>query len=428
MCAPSGRVPTHRQRADTSAAPSRSRTGRAHPIDSIAQDVNWNRNCRFAARYEEPMAKRMFVMLLLAAGLISGLGFVKFKQMQTAMAQGAAYQPPPEAVTTIVAKPAEWPATLSAVGSVAAVQGVTIGADLPGTVERIFFESGQSVRAGDLLVELNTRQERAQLTAMEADRDLARLNFDRMQGLLNEKVISKAEFDRATTEQKQTEARVGEIHAAIDRKTIRAPFAGILGIRQVNLGQYLHDGEAVVVLQSLNPIYVNFDVPQQAAAQMKVGRTVRVTATDVGASLSGRVTALDSVVNADTRNVRVQATLDNSGGTLRPGMFVQTEIVTGASQSLIALPASAVSYAPFGDSVFVVTDMKAPNGQTYRGVRQQFVKLGATRGDQVAVISGVNANDEIATSGLFKLRTGVAVLVNNSVQPANNPAAKPEDR
>jgi membrane fusion protein, multidrug efflux system len=374
------------------------------------------------------MAKRMIVMLLLAAVLISGLGFVKFKQIQTAMAQGAAYQPPPEAITTIVAKPSEWSAALSAVGSVAAVQGVTVGADLPGTVERISFESGQSVRAGDVLVELNTKQERAQLAAIEADRDLAKLNFDRMQGLLNEKVISKAEFDRATTEQKQTEARVGEIRAAIERKSIRAPFAGILGIRQVNLGQYLKDGEAVVVLQSLNPVYVNFDVPQQAAAQVKVGRTVRVTATELGAVRTGRVTAIDSVVNAATRNVQVQATFDNPGGTLRPGMFVQAEVVTGASQSLIALPASAVNYAPFGDSVFVVTDLKGPDGKTYRGVKQQFVKLGATRGDQVAVLSGVNANDEIATSGLFKLRTGVAVLVNNSVQPANNPAAKPEDR
>jgi membrane fusion protein (multidrug efflux system) len=416
-------VPTHRQGADPSAAPTRT----ARATDSHRATRALERELPLSC-HEEFMAKRMIVMLVVAAVLISGLGFVKFKQIQTAMAQGAAYQPPPEAITTIMAKPAEWPATESAVGSVAAVQGVTVSADLPGTVERIHFESGQSVRAGDVLVELTIKQERAQLAAMEADRDLARLNFDRMQGLLNEKVISKAEFDRATTEQKQTEARVGEIHAAIDRKTIRAPFAGILGIRQVNLGQYLHDGEAVVVLQSLNPIYVNFDVPQQAASQMKVGRTVRITANDPGTAFTGRVTAIDSVVNSETRNVRVQATLENPNGALRPGMFVQTEIVTGASQTLVALPASAVSYAPFGDSVFIVTDLKGPGGQIYRGVKQQFVKLGATRGDQVAVISGVNANDEIATSGLFKLRTGVAVLVNNSVQPANNPAAKPEDR
>jgi membrane fusion protein (multidrug efflux system) len=371
----------------------------------------------------------MILMLLVAAGLISGLGIVKFNQIQTAMAENAAIQPPPEAVTSTIATSVQWAASLSAVGSVAAVQGVTVSADLPGTVERIFFESGQSTRAGDVLVEINTRQERAQLAAVEADRDLARLNFDRMQGLLNERVISKAEFDTATTQQKQTEARVGEIRAAIERKTIRAPFAGILGIRQVNLGQYLKDGEAVVVLQSLNPIYVNFDVPQQTAAQVKVGRAVRIMANDiVGDTRTGRVTAIDSVVNSATRNVQVQATLENRDGKLRPGMFVQTELGTGASQSVIALPASAISYAPFGDSIFIVTDLDGANGQKYRGVRQQFVKVGGARGDQVAVISGVSPGDEVVTSGLFKLRTGVAVLVNNTVQPGNNPAAKPEDR
>jgi membrane fusion protein, multidrug efflux system len=375
------------------------------------------------------MAKRMIVMLVVTALLIAGLGFIKFKQIQTAMAQGAAFQPPPEAITTIVAKAERWAGSLGAVGTVAAVQGVTVSADLPGTVERITFESGQAIRAGQVLVELNTRQERAQLTAAEADRDLAELNFNRLQGLLNERVISRAEFDRAVSEHKQSEARVGEIRAAIERKTIRAPFSGVLGIRQVNLGQYLKDGEAVVVLQSLSPIYVNFDVPQQAAGQVSVGRTVRITPGDAaGTVFSGRVTAIDSVVNEATRNVQIQATLENPAGALRPGMFVQAEVGTGASQSVIALPASAISYAPFGDSVFIVGDMKTPDGQPYRGVRQQFVKLGATRGDQIAVLSGIKPGEEVATSGLFKLRTGVAVLVNNSVQPANNPAAKPEDR
>ena len=375
------------------------------------------------------MAKRMILMLTLAGVLITALGFVKFKQIQTAMAEGAAFQPPPEAVTTIVAKRETWPSTLGAVGTVAAVQGVMVSADLPGMIERINFDSGRAVRAGEVLVELNTRQERAQLTALEAQRDLAKLNFDRMQGLLNERVISKAEFDQATTEQRQTEARVGEIHATIARKTIRAPFSGILGIRQVNLGQYLKDGDPVVELQSLSPIYVNFDVPQQAASQIRPGREVRITVNDPGGTaVTGRVTALDSVVNEATRNVRAQATLQNRDGALRPGMFVQAEVVTGAGQQVIALPASAINYAPFGDSVFIVSDMKSPDGKTYRGVRQQFVKLGGTRGDQVAVLSGVNPDDEVVTSGLFKLRTGVAVLVNNAVQPGNNPAAKPEDR
>ncbi|HYN08307.1 MAG TPA: efflux RND transporter periplasmic adaptor subunit [Vicinamibacterales bacterium] len=375
------------------------------------------------------MAKRMILMLTLAGVLITTLGFVKFQQIQTAMAEGAAFQPPPEAVTTIVAKTETWPSTLGAVGSVAAVQGVTVSADLSGIVERITFDSGRSVRAGEVLVELNTRQERSQLAALEAQRDLARLNFDRMQGLLSERVISKAEFDQATSQQKETEARVGEIRATIERKTIRAPFAGSLGIRQVNLGQYLREGDPVVELQALSPIYVNFDVPQQSASQVRVGREVRITSDDVaGASFTGRVTALDSVVNQETRNVRIQATLANREGQLRPGMFVQAEVVTGGGQTVIALPASAINYAPFGDSVFIVTDMKSPDGKTYKGVKQQFVKLGGARGDQVAVVSGVTAADEVVTSGLFKLRTGAAVLVDNTVQPANNPAARPEDR
>jgi membrane fusion protein (multidrug efflux system) len=253
-----------------------------------------------------------------------------------------------------------------------------------------------------------------------------------MEGLLNESVISKAEYDRATSQRKQTEARVGEILAVIARKTIKAPFTGVLGLRQVNVGQYLRAGDPVVVLQSMNPIYVNFDIPQQDAERIRIGRSVRVTAKDAGTApdvpFDGRVTALDSVVDPATRNVKVQATLANPDGRLRPGMFVDVEAVTGAEEKVIALPASAISYAPFGDSVFILTDAKGPDGKTYKSVRQQFVQVGSSRGDQIAVVSGVKPNDEIATSGLFKLRTGVAVLVNNAVQPSNNPTTKVQDR
>jgi membrane fusion protein (multidrug efflux system) len=372
------------------------------------------------------MAKRLILMLTVMAVFIAALGFVKVRQFQ-AMA-GQAFQPPPEAVTTIVAEQEHWPATLSAIGTMAAVQGVTVSADLPGIVDRIAFDSGRSVREGDVLVQLNTRQEQAQLAAVESERDLARLNFVRMEGLVNEGAISRAEYDLAAAQQKQTEARVGEIRATIARKTIRAPFSGILGIRQVNLGQYLSGGDAVVPLQSLHPIYVNFGVPQQDTGQVRIGRHVRITTGDLaGVEFAGRVTAIDSIVDEKTRNVQVQATLANPHGTLRPGMFVQTEVMLGASRSVVALPASAISYAPYGDSVFIVTDLKGPNGQTYRGVRQQFVKLEGARGDQVAVVSGVRAGDEVVTSGVFKLRNGAAVLVNNKVRPANNPAPKPED-
>ena len=373
------------------------------------------------------MAKRMIVMLIATLAIVAALGFVKFQQIQTAIAQGAAFQPPPEAVTTIVARQEEWPATLSAIGTMAAVQGVTVSADLPGTVERILFDSGQPAQAGQTLAVLDTRQEQAQLAAIEAQRELARVTFDRMQGLLNEKVISTAEFDRATAEYRQTDARVGEIRAVIERKTIRAPFSGILGIRQVNLGQYLAGGDALVTLQSLNPIYVNFGVPQQSAGQMVGGRPIRLTTDDVAGDWTGQITAVDSMVDAATRNIQVQATLANPGGRLRPGMFVQVQVPLGPTQNVIALPASAISYAPYGDSVFVVTEMKGEDGKSYRGVRQQFVKPGPSRGDQVAVLSGINPGEEVVTSGVFKLRNGVAILVNNTVQPGNDPAPRPED-
>jgi membrane fusion protein, multidrug efflux system len=374
------------------------------------------------------MAKRMLLMLAVTMLLVGGLGFVKFRQIQTAIGQAAAFQPPPDAVTTIVAQQDQWPSTLSAIGTLAAVQGVTVSADLPGTVERITFVSGASVREGDVLALLDTRQEVAQLAAAEAQRDLTALNFERMQGLLGERVISQAEFDRATAERRQAEAGVGEIRAAIARKTIRAPFSGLLGIRTVNLGQYMSGGDALVTLQSLNPIYVNFGVPQQAAGQVRVGKSVHITTGDAaGGEFDGRVTALDSIVDQTTRNIQVQATIANPGGTLRPGMFVQTEVTLGKSTSTISLPASAISYAPFGDSVFVLADLQDAKGQTYRGVRQQFVKLGGSRGDQIAIISGVKPGDEVVTSGVFKLRNGAAVEVNNKVRPTNNPAPKPEN-
>lgn len=375
------------------------------------------------------MAKRMILMLVAMTVLIVGLGFVKLRQFQAMAEQFEAMQPPPEAVTTIVVARETWPSTLDAIGTVAAVQGVTVSADLPGIVERVAFDSGRSVRQGDVLVNLDTRQEVAQLAAAEAQLQLARLNHERMKGLVQQDAVSRAEYDAATAGYTQAEARVREIGATIERKTIRAPFTGVLGIRQVNLGQYLTGGSAVVPLQSLDPIYVNFGVPQQNVAEMKSGRRVTVTAGDTGGlEFVGRVSALDSVIDSTTRNVQVQATLPNPGGKLRPGMFVQTKVTVGAAQPVITVPASAISYAPYGDSVFIVADMKTPEGASYRGVRQQVVKLGAARGDQIALLSGLNPGEEVVTSGVFKLRNGVAVQVNNKVQPANSVTAAPEDR
>jgi membrane fusion protein (multidrug efflux system) len=374
------------------------------------------------------MAKRLIVTLVALAAIIGGLGFVKYRQVEVAIAQGASFQMPPTAVTTVVAQRATWPSTLTVIGTAAAVEGVTVSADLPGTIDKIHFESGQSVHEGDILVELDTRQERAQLANLEAQRDLAGINYGRAQELVKAGVISHSEYDNANAQQKATEAQVGDIKAAIARKTIHAPFTGLLGIRQVSLGQYLAAGQAIVSLQSVDPIYVNFGVPQQNAAGMTLGHIVRVTNSDLpGIAVSGRITALDSVINEETRNIQVQATLANKGNKLRPGMFVQVEMPLGQPRSVVPLPASAINYAPYGDSVFIVTQMKDAKGNSYRGVRQQVVKIEGSRGDQVAIISGLNPGDEVVSSGVFKLRNGASVQVNNSVKPENNQSPKPEN-
>ena len=373
------------------------------------------------------MKKRMIVMLAVTFAFILTLGGIKWFQIRSAMAAGAGFQPPPEAVTTLVVKQEQWPATLRAIGTVAAVQGVVVSADLPGLVDDIAFDSGKTVRQGDVLLRLDTRQEQAQLAAAEAQLGLARMNLERMSGLLGKGVTSKAEYDRAAAEQKQAEARVGEVRATIERKTIRAPFAGVLGIRQVNAGQYLNPGDPIVPLQSLDPVHVNFSVPQQELGPLRAGAEVKVSAEDVPGDLVGKITAIDSVVDEGTRNIRVQASLANPQRTLRPGMFVTTEIHMGEGHAVVTVPASAVLNAPYGDSVFVVEDIKGPTGATYRGARQQFVKVGPGRGDQVALVSGVDAGAEIVTSGVFKLRNGAAVHVDNAVQPGNDPAPKPQD-
>ena len=373
------------------------------------------------------MAKRMLLMLVVAAAVIASLGYFKLRQVQAAV-KSHTFTPPPEAVTTVVAKPETWPSTLNVVGTMAAVHGVTVSADLPGTVDKIKFESGKWIQQGDVLVELDTRQEHAQLAAMDAQHELAKVNYARQEQLVKEGVISRQDYDKAIADQKQTLANSAEIQATIDRKTIRAPFSGVLGIRQVNLGQYLAAGNPIVALQSLDPIYVNFNVPQQNLGNMTIGHIVNITTDQLsGVRFTGHINAIDSVVDQSTRNVQVQATLANPGGRLRPGMFVQVEVGVGASRSVIPLPASAINYAPFGDSVFIVSELNSPAGQTYRGVRQQFVKVEGARGDQVGVVSGLKPGEEVVTSGVFKLRNGAAVAVNNKVQPGNNPAPRPED-
>ncbi len=375
------------------------------------------------------MAKRMVIVLLLMVALVGGLGFVKYRQVESAIAAGAGFQMPATSVTTVIAKRETWPSTLSVIGTAAAIQGVTVSADLPGTVEKIHFESGQAVHDGDILVELDTRQERAQLANMEAQRDLAHVQYGRSEQLVKAGVISKSEFDNAAAQQKATDAQVNDIKAAIARKTIHAPFSGVLGIRQISLGQYLAAGQAIVSLESVNPIYVNFGVPQQDAPKMKLGHGLQVTSTDLpGIGFKGKITALDSLINEQTRNIQIQATLANPGGRLRPGMFVQVELPLGQPRDVIPLPASAINYAPYGNSVFIVTDIKdEKTGKSYRGVRQQIVKIEGSRGDQVAITSGLNPGDEVVSAGTFRLRNAAPVEVNNAVKPSNSTNPNPEE-
>ena len=378
------------------------------------------------------MSKRMIQMLAVVLVIVAALGFVKFQQISAAIAAGKSFAMPPEAVTTIIAQPQTWAATIEGVGSVTPVQGVTLSADQPGIIEKVAFSSGAHVRAGQVLLQLDTRQERAQLASADARATLARSTLARSKKIFDLQLISQAELDQAEATSKQADAVVNEIKASIDRKTIRAPFSGVTGIRQVNIGQYVHSGDPIVPLQSEDPIYVNFTVPQQQVAAIHVGAAVRAAADSGEAAIaSGRVTAIDPVVDETTRNVKVQATFTNTRGRLRAGAYVTVSIVTGTRAPHVAVPISAISYAPYGNSVFIVEKMKDPQnpkgGKEYLGVRQQFVKLGVTMGDEIAVLGGIKPGEEVVTSGVFKLRQGAGVAVNNKVQPGSSTAPKPEN-
>ncbi len=372
------------------------------------------------------MKRRMLLMLLILGAVVALLGGIKFVQISGAIKKGKSWRPPPEAVTTTITQSQEWSSSVQAIGSVVAVHGVQLSADLPGLVHSIRFESGRPVAAGEVLVELDDRQEQAQLAAAKAQWGLAKVTLDRAQKLVDQKLIAQSEFDQASANYKQIEANVGEIEATIQRKHVRAPFAGVAGIRQVNLGQYLSSGQPIVQLQSLDPIYVDFDVPQQDALRLRVGDVVEAAAdTGAAAGLSGHVTAINSTIDPATRNLQIQATFHNLGHRLRPGMFVTVRVVLGASRPVIAVPATAISYAPYGNSVFVVQNIKGPDGSSYRGVQQRFIQIGDSRGDQVAVVSGLTPGEEVVSSGVFKLRNGVAVTIDNSLRPPENPQPRP---
>jgi membrane fusion protein (multidrug efflux system) len=355
--------------------------------------------------------------------ILGGLGGTKALQFM-ALASMGEIAPSPEIVTTASVVEDTWEPALAAVGSVTAVQGVTLKNEEAGTVRHIAFESGAAVAAGDLLVELDTSSEQAQLRAAEATAELARLSLERARDLRRQNTIAQAELDAALAQFDQAYAQVENVRALIAKKTIRAPFAGRVGIRQVNLGQFVPVGSPIVSLQSLHPVYVDFALPQQRLAQVQPGMTVRVTTDSFpGAVFVGRLTAVNPEVDPVTRNVHLQATLANEDGRLRPGMFVNVAAVLPEKERVLVVPVTAVRYAPYGDSVFVVEEKTAPNGETSKVLRQQFVRLGRAQGDFVVVVSGLAPGETVVSTGVFKLRNGLAVTVDNSLAP--QPSLKP---
>ena len=368
------------------------------------------------------MLKKFAIALagfLAIAFLLGGIKAAQFKEMSK-----MDHSMPPLSVATSEAQAVEWRPTLKAIGTLAPVEGVMISADADGTVVRIAAESGSLVKAGDLLVALDTSVEEANLKAAQATAELNRVNLERAKELWERRATSKSEFDGAQAAAAQSLAAVNALEAQIAKKQVRAPFAGRVGIRQVNIGQYVARGAALMPLQQLNPIYVNFNVPQRQLPSLSLNHKIMVSVDAFDRAFEGRVTAINPEVDPATRNVAVQATLENRQELLRPGMFTRVEVELPQAESLVVVPATAIAYASYGNSVFVVEKLKKDDGKEYLGVRQQFVQLGAKRGDLVA-ITGIKAGDQVVSAGVFKLRNGAAVQVNNTVQPSSNPAPKP---
>lgn len=374
--------------------------------------------------------------LLFVAGLfgcvlaIAGpLFLIKMTQFKAMAAAGAAMVTPATTVTAMSVAEQDWANSINATGSLAAVQGVTVGTEMSGKIAKIAFEPGATVNAGDLLVQLDTTTEEAQLRAAEATAALARANLARARELRKNNTNSPADLDAADAEAKQAEAQADNIRAVIEKKHIRAPFAGRLGLRLVNLGQILREGDPITTLQTLDPIYVNFSLPQQRLSQLATGTVVHVTSDAAqGRTFEGKVTAINPEIDMATRNVRVQATISNHDEALRPGMFANVEVVLPTETQALAIPATAVLYAPYGDSVFVIEEKKdEKSGQTQQVLRQQFVRLGGARGDFVNIIEGLTPGEQVVTSGVFKLRPGMPVVVDNTLAPDARLKPTPEN-
>ncbi len=370
--------------------------------------------------------------IVVVAGLlvvIGVLGGTKAGQIVTMVRAQGAFAPPPESVSSGKAEASEWVATRPAVGTLVATRGVTLGAELPGLVREITFESGASVKKGTPLVKLDTSTEEAQLAAATADAALAKLNLERIRTLRQSESGTQADLDTAEARAKQANAAVATLEATMAKKTIRAPFDGRIAIRQVELGQVVAPGTPIASLQSVSPIYADFWLPQQALADLRAGQKAGLrTDTFPDARWEGTLTTVNPEVDVATRNVRVRATFPNDDGRLRPGMFANVEVFSSEKRKVLVIPATAVLFAPFGDSVFTIEQKKDASGKTTTVAQQKFVRLGERRGDFVAVTSGLSAGETVVTSGAFKLRNGMAVAVNNALAPGAELAPKPTDQ
>ena len=372
------------------------------------------------------MKKRVILALVGVVILVAVLGALKALQIGAMIDQGKKFVPPPETVTSAVVKADSWESSLTAVGTLTAVQGVIVSAELAGKVVKIAFEPGTAVKKGDILLSQDTSSEEAQLPGAIAQVNLTRANLDRANQLLAKGIIAQADRDNAVANAEQARAQADNIRATIAKKKISAPFSGHLGIRQVNLGQMLREGDPIVTLQSLDPIYVDFTLPQQQFPQVRSGLPVRVTSDALpGVTIDGRITTINPQVDAETRSIKVQATVANRTGKLRPGMYVNVAVGLPASQKVLAIPATAVLYAPYGDSVFVIGENR--EGKSGKTLRQQFIRLGEKRGDFVAVASGLKEGETIVITGVFKLRNGQAVVVDNKLAPDFQKAPRPEN-
>ncbi|MFL5308008.1 MAG: efflux RND transporter periplasmic adaptor subunit [Polyangia bacterium] len=390
---------------------------------------------------------RIAVAVGISLVVVGALAGTKVAQISSLIRFGKAAQaagPPPEAVGTSVAQAAQWESLLNSVGSVAAGRGVTISNEVPGLVRAIRFESGAKVRAGQVLVELDARVERAQLASLQARRELATTSATRTRRLEAGGAATKAQLDSDEAQLKTVSSDAQALQAQIEKKTIRAPFAGKLGIRSVNLGQYLNPGTAITVLESLDAVYIDFTVPQQQVARVPVGTAVRITlpGTQPPRTLTGKVAAVDPNVDSVTRAVNLRASVDEqqadkaAPAELRPGMFVNVSIVLPERASVVFVPATAIMRAPYGDSIYIVENRKdeaghpvnGPDGKPAKVARQQFVRIGVTRGDFAAIDEGVTAGQEVVVLGAFKLRNGAPLIVNNEIQLPASQTPNPQNR